>query len=408
MSGINWLVCVESSASSIDAFNYCIYYANKERDHIYLLHADESTPQLRELIVTSDKVLEEILDSDAQKVLIEFGQRAQKAGVKHTLLCGRDSNPGALACLAIQKHYISHVVVGSSTKSTIKKMLVGSTSRYLLDNADAIVIVVKKKFRPVPHSEEHASKQQVIEAEEQERSSRMKGGKQESKQPGDQSKKIGDQSKQTGEQSKQTGEQSKQTGEQSKQTGDQSKQTGDQSKQTGEQSKQTYDQSEIAKKLEEHSKHTGDQYKQPEWPKPSEDPQLREPSGIPIYPKKSERNPNQTEFPKQTWNRQPAWQTGEQSKQTGDQSKVPVPDISNKTGDPLTWDGSNQKEKLAQSEQTGDQILNWDNGDGITRSEQSETQTGEQSKKSKKFQGVDQSKQLKQTGEKFKQTNVSK
>jgi len=93
--------------------------------------------------------LEDVLDDNAASVLVEYGNKAKKEGAKYTLISGRDTSPGNIACLAVMKFNITNVVVGRKAKgkklkTAVKKIFVGSTSQYLLDNAEAIVIVLKK------------------------------------------------------------------------------------------------------------------------------------------------------------------------------------------------------------------------------------------------------------------------
>jgi len=119
---------------------------------VYLLHVVENVSKVKEMTIANrDPVmeLEDVLDDNAASVLVEYGNKAKKEGVKYSLISGRDTSPGSIACLAIKKFNIINVVVGRKAKgkklkSTVKKMFVGSTSQYLLDNAEAIVIVLKK------------------------------------------------------------------------------------------------------------------------------------------------------------------------------------------------------------------------------------------------------------------------
>jgi len=92
------------------------------------------------------------------------------------MMKGTDDNPGVLICKAAKNYNVANIVLGRRSMGSVERFFVGSTSRYVLENAECNVIVIKKEFGG---EEEHVSKLQVIQAEEEERVRRMMEGPEE-------------------------------------------------------------------------------------------------------------------------------------------------------------------------------------------------------------------------------------
>jgi len=103
--------------------------------------------------------------------LVHYGHRAKDAGITNfTLMKGSSSNAGELICKAIKQYNIHTVVSGRRSLSGVRRFFVGSTSQYIVENAECTVIVVKL---PDNANEEHADKSKVIQLEEEERIRRV-------------------------------------------------------------------------------------------------------------------------------------------------------------------------------------------------------------------------------------------
>jgi len=117
--------------------------------------------------------LYKVADEKARKVLVHYGHKAQEAGVKFKMMKGTNSNPGELICKAIENYGIDNCVLGRRGLGSFERFFAGSTSRYVMENAECDVIIVKRQFGP---AEEHGSydlKARVIQAEEHERLRRL-------------------------------------------------------------------------------------------------------------------------------------------------------------------------------------------------------------------------------------------
>lgn len=56
---------------------------------------------------------------------------------------GTDTNPGSLLCKATKNYHINTIVLGRRSMSGVQRFFVGSTSKYVVENAECNVIVVK-------------------------------------------------------------------------------------------------------------------------------------------------------------------------------------------------------------------------------------------------------------------------
>jgi hypothetical protein len=88
--------------------------------------------------------LAEVEDLRAKKILVHYGLKAQHLGLKFTMMKGIDSNAGELICQTIKRYNIKQVVTGRREIGEFKRFVSGSTSKYIMENAeDCNVTIVK-------------------------------------------------------------------------------------------------------------------------------------------------------------------------------------------------------------------------------------------------------------------------
>jgi len=110
-------------------------------------------------------------EKKAKKILVHYGHKCKQNGINHfTLMKGASSHAGELLCRAVKQYNIHNVVTGRRSLSSFRRFFQGSTSQYLVENADCNVIVVKVPPGP---EEEHDEKDKVIQLEEEERIRRV-------------------------------------------------------------------------------------------------------------------------------------------------------------------------------------------------------------------------------------------
>lgn len=167
----NWLVAVDDSAQSSYVFNYALEFINKQEDHLYIVNVTEQ-PTSSYVSYASQDFIDKVLhvaEQKAKKILVHYGRKAKEAGVKYTMMKGTD-HPGELICRAVKQYGIHQCLVGRRDLGTMERLFAGSTSKYVVENAECNVVVVKK---PVGPEEEHGDKAKVIAAEEVERLERI-------------------------------------------------------------------------------------------------------------------------------------------------------------------------------------------------------------------------------------------
>jgi nucleotide-binding universal stress UspA family protein len=163
-----WLVAVDDSVWASYAFNYTLTYANKETDRIFLMHITEDVSQSYVGYATAGLItsLKDAQEEKARKILVHYGHKCQEQGIQFTMMKGSDSQPGNLLCKAVVNYDISTVIIGRRAMGGVERFFVGSTSKYVVENAECNVIVIKKPFGA---PEEHEKKSSIIQAEEAER-----------------------------------------------------------------------------------------------------------------------------------------------------------------------------------------------------------------------------------------------
>jgi len=142
---------------------------DRQCDHLFIIHVHSepygtyggyATPELISGIY-------DVEERKSKKILAFYGHRAEKLGVKFTLLKACSYNTGELICHAVDKFSINQVVTGRRDIGEFKRFFLGSTSKYLLENTgDCTVVVVK---HPVGLEDEHLDIQTRIQVEEAER-----------------------------------------------------------------------------------------------------------------------------------------------------------------------------------------------------------------------------------------------
>jgi hypothetical protein len=88
--------------------------------------------------------LAEVEDLRAKKILVHYGLKAQSLGIKFTMMKGTDSNAGELICQTIKRYNIKQVVTGRREIGEFKRFVTGSTSKYIMENADDCNVTIVK------------------------------------------------------------------------------------------------------------------------------------------------------------------------------------------------------------------------------------------------------------------------
>jgi len=147
-------------------------YMDKKKDHLFIFNVHEETRGMYDGYAAPDLInsLSDVEERRAKKVLVHYGHKAKLLGISYTMMKGASYHAGDLICKAVKQYNIQTVVVGRRDMGDFKRFFVGSTSKYIVENAECNVIVIKSSIGP---EEEHADKQKIIQAEEAERLRRI-------------------------------------------------------------------------------------------------------------------------------------------------------------------------------------------------------------------------------------------
>jgi nucleotide-binding universal stress UspA family protein len=129
------------------AFNYCLTVADKE-DHVTLLAVAERihTQLYAHAYVSSDFMVEaqHKIDDASKSLLRKHARTAHEAGVKNVhLLLATSDHPGDSIVAAAKEKQIDTILIGRRGMGAFKRLLLGSVSRYVVENAPCDVLVIK-------------------------------------------------------------------------------------------------------------------------------------------------------------------------------------------------------------------------------------------------------------------------
>jgi len=142
----NWLVAVDDSVTASWAFSYATTMMDRQNGHLYILNVHDEPTAMYAGYAAPDLLsrLAEVEDLRAKKILVHYGLKAQSLGLKFTMMKGTDSNAGELICQTIKQYNIKQVVTGRREIGEFKRFVTGSTSKYIMENAeDCNVTIVK-------------------------------------------------------------------------------------------------------------------------------------------------------------------------------------------------------------------------------------------------------------------------
>jgi len=149
---VNYMVAVDDSENARAAFYQAVTMINRDRDHLYIIAVAEDT--LKYAFVTPGFVPPSIylnaqaqVNKDTSILLHKYGKFCDKAGIKHTLLLGVSSHIGEMITQAADTKNVDFLVIGRRGMGKIKRLFVGSTSKYCVEHCKCNVMVVKGEWK---------------------------------------------------------------------------------------------------------------------------------------------------------------------------------------------------------------------------------------------------------------------
>jgi len=145
--GIHWLVAIDNSSDSELALLNTIRTMNKESDSLYVLHIVEPVAKKFSWF-TSDKLedTQKQMEMRGKEMIDSIVAKTKEFGVKHCIgLVMLGSHVGETICEAINEHNIKILAMGRRGISFVKRIVLGSNSKYCLENANCDVMIAKKE-----------------------------------------------------------------------------------------------------------------------------------------------------------------------------------------------------------------------------------------------------------------------
>tara|TARA_R110002050_G_scaffold217013_1_gene353071 strand:- start:884 stop:1573 length:690 start_codon:yes stop_codon:yes gene_type:complete len=169
-----FLVAIDASENAEWAFNYTTSIIDKHNDEIHLItvRPEDSYAGAYGMgaayaydIMVKAREAEKV---KCKKLLRDYARRAHEVGVTHPLkLTLGAGHIGDIICGYVKEQKIDFLVMGRRGMGALKRLFIGSNSKYCTEEADCNVIIIKHPFGPEEVHE--ASKKEIIDAEEAER-----------------------------------------------------------------------------------------------------------------------------------------------------------------------------------------------------------------------------------------------
>jgi nucleotide-binding universal stress UspA family protein len=170
---VNYMVALDRSNYAKAAF-YTALYQMKEKprddNHLYLITVVEKIHYSWKLPRVVVDELQEELKLQARQLLTSYGKICQAANVNYSCTLGLSNHTGEMICKQANIKNIDFLYIGTRGMGPIKRLLLGSVSRYCVEHCPCSVFVIKGEWGP---SEVHSNLAEVIKAEERERSERI-------------------------------------------------------------------------------------------------------------------------------------------------------------------------------------------------------------------------------------------
>jgi len=162
-----WMVALDGSDNAREAFYTTLSLMNKRTDDLFLISTVQSTP----LSVGKYQRYSDEIEETHRKHLLEYGRRCEEEGVRnYKPILARGSHIGQMICVAAEQKGIDFLVIGRRGMNRFSRLVVGSTSKHVMENAPCNVIVIKGFFLAEEHG---ASVAEIQKLEEQERQRRV-------------------------------------------------------------------------------------------------------------------------------------------------------------------------------------------------------------------------------------------
>lgn len=141
------LVAIDGSYESELAFNKGVNVALRNGASLFLTHVIDT--RALQSVATFDTYIYERLEQDAKEVLGDLEKQARAAGIENVKQIIEFGNPKTLLAHDIpDREKIDLIMVGATGLNTFERLLIGSSSEYIMRNAKVDLLVVRDTSKP--------------------------------------------------------------------------------------------------------------------------------------------------------------------------------------------------------------------------------------------------------------------
>lgn len=138
------LVAIDGSAESELAFEKAVNVAKRNEAALLLTHVIDT--RALQSVATFDATVYEKLEREAHESLTDLENKARVAGIQDVRQIVEFGNPKSLLAIDIpDKEGTDLIMLGATGLNAFERLLVGSSSEYILRNAKIDILVVRDK-----------------------------------------------------------------------------------------------------------------------------------------------------------------------------------------------------------------------------------------------------------------------
>ena len=140
----NIMVAVDGSHEAELAFEKGVNVALRNNSRLTIAHVIDT--RALQSVSTFDAEVYEELQADAKKLMDEYAQKAKETGVTDVVTIFEMGNPKTLLATDIpDEQKVDLIMVGATGLNAFERLLVGSSSEYILRHAKVDLLVVRDK-----------------------------------------------------------------------------------------------------------------------------------------------------------------------------------------------------------------------------------------------------------------------
>ena len=138
------MVAVDGSHEAELAFEKGVNVALRNNSRLTIAHVIDT--RALQSVSTFDAEVYEELQADAKKLVDEYAQKAKETGVTDVVTIVEMGNPKTLLATDIpDEQKVDLIMVGATGLNAFERLLVGSSSEYILRHAKVDLLVVRDK-----------------------------------------------------------------------------------------------------------------------------------------------------------------------------------------------------------------------------------------------------------------------